>query len=141
MQEIILFIQHHVLLVAAMIATLVILMILEFINQKRSASQVSPAKATFLINREDAVVIDVRSSTLFADGHIIGAQSIPLAELEEKSKKKLDKYKSKPLIITCMTGLDSAKAALLLISQGFDARILTGGIRAWREAGMPIVKD
>jgi rhodanese-related sulfurtransferase len=139
MQDIMPFIQHHLLLNIALVVILFILMVIEFIKQKRSAASASPAQVTQLINRVNANVVDIRSTTLFAEGHIIGALSVPIAELTEGSKK-LEKLRAQPLVIVCATGLESTRAADLLMKQGFDVRILAGGLRAWREADMPLVK-
>ncbi len=140
MQEIMLFLQHHWVLSYTFIIVVVLVTIVEFIKQKRSALQVTPAKLTQMINHDDAVVIDIRSTTLFTDGHIIGALSIPLAELTDKNKK-LEKLKARPIVIACMQGIESPRAAELLTKQGFlNVHVLAGGVRAWREANMPIVK-
>lgn len=140
MQDILIFLQHHWALVIPLVVILVLLMVIELIKQKQSAARVSCTQLTQLINHENATVIDIRSATLFAEGHVIGAQSIPSTEIEEKIKK-LEKLQPRPIILTCQLGHDSPKVAALLIKQGLDARILAGGIRAWREAGMPLVKE
>jgi len=139
MQDIVLFIQHHWLLALALIVVLSTLLVLEFMNQKRGSKQLSPAQATLLINHSDAIVVDIRNTSQFTEGHIIGALSIPLEEIKDKWKK-LEKFKSQPVVIVCMSGTDSPRAASLLTEQGFSVRILAGGIRAWLDADMPLVK-
>ncbi len=140
MQDIIFFMQHHLGLSIAFVATLVLLMIVQFIKQKGEAAQVSPAQLTQLINRENAVIVDIRSASLFADGHIIGSISIPLTELETKIKK-LEKSKAKPIVIVCMLGQESQRASAILTKHGMlNIRTLQGGIDAWRKADMPLVK-
>ena len=64
---------------------------------------VNTLQATQLMNREDAVVVDVRPAADFAKGHILGARSTPLAELE-KRVENLDKHKAKPVILYCDAG-------------------------------------
>lgn len=140
MQDIGLFLQHHWALSVALIIVLFLSMIVEFMNQKRSILQLSPAKATQLINRDNAIVVDLRSNALFAEGHIIGAISIPQNEIEQKWKK-IEKLRAQPLILVCASGTESPKAAMLFTKQGFNVRILAGGMRAWREAEMPSVKE
>jgi rhodanese-related sulfurtransferase len=139
MQEILTFIHHHIVLNIALLAVLFALILLEFINQKRSAEQVSPTKLIQLMNHSNATVVDVRTKVGFADGHIIGALSIPMDEFNEKLTK-LDKLRANPIILVCTNGIDSAKAADILTKQHYNARILTGGMKAWREAEMPVVK-
>ena len=137
MQNIFLFLQHHAALSMALVVLLVLLTLIEFIRSKRSAQRLSPALATQMINRQNAIVLDVRQQDAFATGHIVDAISIPLAELENKYKK-LDK--SKPIIIVCATGLESQQAANLLAKHELNTYILAGGIRSWKEAGMPLIK-
>ena len=139
MQEIIEFIKHHALLNTALFGVLFVLILLEFIKQKSSASKLSPAQVTNLINHSNASVIDLRPANAYADGHVIGALSVPYSELVSKSKK-IEKLKLQPLILVCANGVDSTRAAVTLGKEGFDVRILDGGIRAWRDAEMPLVK-
>ena len=139
MQDIAIFLQHHWTLFFPLVIILILITVLELIKHQQGAARISCAQLIQLINRENAAVIDVRTTALFAEGHVIGAQSIPAPEIEKKMKT-LEKLKSKPVILTCQLGHDSPKVAALLIKEGLDARILAGGIRAWREAGMPLVK-
>lgn len=140
MQDITLFIQNHMLLCLALIAVLFVLVIVEFINQKRATKQLSAVQATQLINRSNAAVVDIRAPASYSAGHIIGAISAPLSELKEKIKK-LEKFKSQPIVIVCASGIESPRASAILIADGFDVHILAGGIRSWTDADMPLVKD
>lgn len=139
MQDILLFVQHHLELAAAVAVILVLLIIIEFIKIKRGANSVSPAQAVQLINRQNAPVIDLRSNDAFLSGHIVGALSIPLADLDSKMKK-IEKFKSQPIVLACATGIESQQAATTLLKHGYNPQILAGGMRAWRDAGMPLVK-
>lgn len=139
MQDILVFAQQHSTLSAALIAVLVLLTILEFIKSKNSAHRLTPARATQMINHQNATLLDIRTKDAFTAGHIVDAISIPLAELENKYKK-LEKSKAQPIIIVCETGLESARAATLLAKHGFTTHILAGGIRSWKDAEMPVVK-
>lgn len=139
MQDLQVFINHHLALVTLLAIILVILVILEFIKIKRGASRLTPAQVIHLINHDKAVVIDIRSADAFANGHITGAISLPFDQLETKIKK-IEKFKSQPIVLVCATGADSPKAAAILVQQGFQAQLLNGGIRAWRDAEMPLIK-
>ena len=101
---------------------------------------VSPAQATHLINREDAIIIDVREPAEFAAGHVLGAKNVPLARLAAPPTPDLLKRKERPVIVY---GEDQrvAKAAAALKKHGF-ARVthLSGGLKAWQEAGLPLEK-
>ena len=141
MQEIVLFIQHHVALVIALVAVLVLLAIFEYIKSKKSVAQLGPALATQMINHQNAVVLDIRTREMYTAGHIVNAISIPMADLE-KSYHKLNALKTQPIIVMCGTGSESPIAASLLAQQGFNTVfILANGMRGWKEADMPLIKD
>ena len=140
MKDFILFFQNHPMLSIALIVTLILLFIVEWARVKSNARRISPLEATQLINHEDAVVVDIRHPDAFKNGHIIGAISLPFADLE-KQYKKLEKYIKKPIILVCATGLESPRAAQFLLKNGYHVLIHGGGIRAWKEADMPLVKN
>lgn len=97
-------------------------------------------QATQLMNREDAVVIDVRPAGDFAKGHILGARNIPLAELEKRAGE-LEKFKAKPVIVHCGDGNRAGGAVALLRRNGFGGVVnLSGGYAAWQQAGLPVEK-
>lgn len=108
------------------------------ITSLRGGRGVSPAEATALINRDDALVIDVREAGEFASGHILNARHIPLADLEKRIGE-LEKFKDKPVIVNCQSGGRSGSACTVLKKAGFaSVHNLEGGIGAWEQAGMPI---
>jgi rhodanese-related sulfurtransferase len=100
---------------------------------------VNTAQATHLINREDALVVDVRDPGEYGAGHILGAKNVPLSRL---SDGELTKRKDRPVIVYCDGGGErSSKAIAVLKKQGFTrVANLTGGLRAWQQAGLPIEK-
>ncbi|MGH9578172.1 MAG: rhodanese-like domain-containing protein [Terriglobales bacterium] len=101
---------------------------------------VSTLQATQLMNRDDAVVVDVRPAAEFAKGHILGARNIPLADLEKRASE-LDKHKAKPLILHCGDGNRAGGAVAVLRKKGFDSvHNLAGGYAAWQQAGLPVEK-
>jgi rhodanese-related sulfurtransferase len=101
---------------------------------------VNTLQATQLMNREDAVVVDLRPGEDFAKGHILGARSIPLAELPKRAGE-LDKYKAKPVIVHCGDGTRAGGGASLLRGSGFANVVnLAGGYTAWQQAGLPVEK-
>jgi len=99
---------------------------------------VSTAEATHLINREDALVVDVRDPGEYGAGHILGAKNVPLSRLGDGD---LTKRKERPVIVYCDGGERSSKATSALKKQGFTRVVnLTGGLRAWQQAGLPVEK-
>jgi rhodanese-related sulfurtransferase len=104
------------------------------------AGSVSPAEAVQLINREKAVVIDVGEPPEFAAGHVVGARNVPFGQLEDKLAG-LVKNKATPVIMVCPVGARAARAAGLARKLGFEqARSIAGGLRAWKDASLPVEK-
>jgi rhodanese-related sulfurtransferase len=105
-----------------------------------SGSNLNPVDAVLLINRQNALVLDVRDDAEFGSGHIPEAKHIPLAQLSDRLKE-LAKYKSKPILVHCQGGVRSAKACDLLSQNAFtQVHNLQGGLNAWLQAKLPIVK-
>lgn len=104
------------------------------------SKEVSTAQAVQLINRRDAVVLDVRDAAEFSSGHIPNARHIPVLDVE-KRLAELEKFKQRPVVVTCRSGNRSLAACGVLRKQGFtEVFSLKGGILAWQQAGMPTEK-
>lgn len=100
----------------------------------------TPASATLKINREEAVLLDVRESGEWATGHIPNARHITQAQLD-KRLSEIEKFKSRPIIVYCATGNRSTSACKTLKEAGFEQVFnLGGGIAAWRDASLPVTK-
>lgn len=98
---------------------------------------ISPSEAVRLINREKAVVIDVCEPAEYAAGHVAGSRSIPLGTLE--GSKDLPSNKTLPLVVVCASGMRASRAAGTLRKAGYaNAQVLAGGLKAWREANLPV---
>ena len=101
---------------------------------------VNTLQATQLMNRDDALVLDLRPADEFAKGHILGARSIPLADLARRASE-LDKHKAKPVILHCGDGNRAGGGVAALRRKGFDSvHNLAGGYAAWQQAGLPVEK-
>ncbi|WP_372609581.1 rhodanese-like domain-containing protein [Halomonas sp.] len=132
------FVQNHPLLVAAFLMVLFAWIFYELRNS--GASGVNSSEATQLINREDAVVVDIREANDFKAGHIAGARNIPQSKLDVRMTE-LNKVKDKPIIVVCKHGQSSGAAMGKLTTAGFERVIkLKGGITQWQTDGMPVVK-
>ncbi|HUW35693.1 MAG TPA: rhodanese-like domain-containing protein [Rhodocyclaceae bacterium] len=102
------------------------------------ADGVTPLQATLLMNREDALVVDVREATEWSAGHIPNSRHIPLSQLSKRIGE-IEKFKTRDVIVNCQSGNRSASACGALKKLGFEkVHNLAGGISAWREAGLPI---
>ncbi len=103
--------------------------------------EVGVVEAVQLINRKDAVIVDVREPNEFKAGHIPNARNIPAGQITQRMKE-LEKLKAKPLLLICQTGTRSAQACAGLQKDGFAQPVaLAGGMAAWQQAGMPVQKD
>lgn len=97
-----------------------------------------PLEAIQLINRQDAVVVDVRTDKEFREGHILNALHIPLGVFQSRLAE-LEPYKNQGIILVCRSGARSGQAAAILTKRGFPAvHNLGGGIMAWQGASMPL---
>lgn len=104
------------------------------------AGALSPSAAVALINREKAIVIDVCEAEEFAAGHVGGARSVPLGQLEQRLPE-VAKNKALPLIFVCATGARSQRALGVAKKLGYEkAQALGGGLKAWKEANLPVDK-
>jgi rhodanese-related sulfurtransferase len=92
------------------------------------------------MNREKAVVIDVSEAEEFAAGHVGGAKNIPVNDIEAKLEGAV-KNKALPLILVCSTGARAARVESVAKKLGFEkVQSLAGGLKAWKEANLPIEK-
>lgn len=140
MQEVVSFISHHVLLSSGIVIIFALLIMVELLRAKKNMHAISPLHATQMINHNHAIVIDIRPPDLFQKGHIIDAQLIAANDFLKMPVKKREKFKTKPLIFVCQTGLEAQKIAATMRKQGYNAYVLAGGMRAWLDAQMPIIK-
>ena len=100
----------------------------------------TPGDAVQLINREKAVVVDVSEADEFAAGHIVGARNIPVSQLAQRLPETV-KNKTVPLILVCARGALAQRCLSQAKSLGYEkAVVLGGGLRAWKDANLPVEK-
>ena len=105
-----------------------------------SSGSLTAQGAVQLINRERAVVVDVREPEEFAAGHVTGAKNVPLNELEQKLPSAV-KNKSLPLLLICATGARAQRAVATAKKLGYEqAQAVSGGLKSWKEANLPVEK-
>lgn len=130
---------HHPFLVAAAAIVAVLAVVIELRQRARGSNAIAPADAVRLAN-SGALVLDVRDSQEYDAGHIIEARHMPAAELPAKAES-LKKYKEKPVIVYCESGVASGAAARALRTGGFNKVVtLRGGLQSWRQENLPLVK-
>ena len=107
----------------------------------RPGQEVGPIEAVQLINRRDAVVLDLRGAADYKSGHITNARHMPEGEIDSRMKE-LEKVKARPIIVSCARGNRSMSVANRLRKLGFaEVFSLRGGIAAWQQANMPLEKS
>ena len=108
--------------------------------QGAAASGLSPVQAVQMINREKAQIIDVCSADEFAGGHLVGSRNVPLDQLEQQLAAAA-RSKTTPLIMVCASGIRSKRAVAIAKKLGYEqAHSLAGGLKAWKEANLPLEK-
>ncbi len=106
----------------------------------RKVPAVSPPEAIRLINHENAVVVDLRTTSEYSHGHILGAIHIPQTELTDRVSE-LFQHKQEPVILCCQYGTTVGKSAPVLIKAGFTKLYnLRDGIVGWQGANLPVTK-
>ncbi len=134
------FIKSNALLIGLAFGSAVMLLLPMFKRSAGGVPSLSAAEAVTLINRNNAVVLDVRDEAEFATGHIADAIHIPVSELENRVAE-LKKYKTKSVLVNCQRGARSAKACEILRKAEFtQVHNLHGGLDAWQQAKLPLVK-
>ena len=133
------YVTHHPLLAAAAALLTIVAIVMEIRQQARGSNVIGPADAVRLVNG-GALVLDVRDAKEYEAGHIIDSRHIPSAELADRAES-LKKYKDKPVVVYCDGGFASASAAKILQTLGFGKVVtLRGGLQAWRQDNLPLVK-
>jgi rhodanese-related sulfurtransferase len=134
------FIGAHPLLSLAFVGIAIALVMNEFSRFTRGYKAVSPAQLTQLINRDNALVVDVSAIADFEKGHIVGSKHVALSQLDPESKL-LAKVKELPVALVCRNGMHSGPAAKKLVKAGFKhVYWLDGGIASWQGADLPLAK-
>jgi len=109
-------------------------------ESRRGGHAVTAQELVNMVNRDNAVVLDVRDKKEFDQGHIVNAVNIPFANLSGRMDE-LKKYRDQPVVVACKQGQHAGSAGTLLRKAGFDnISRLTGGIAEWRNQNLPVVK-
>lgn len=135
------FVINNILLFGALLVVLVLLIKAELDHQANKGLLLSSAKAIRVMNNnDDALILDIRAAADYKNGHIKGAKNTPLGELGSKIDTYAS-YKNKAVLIYCNSGSSATSAIKLFKKAGFEKiNNLEGGIAAWKEANLPLVK-
>ena len=134
------FAQLQAIPLAALVALTVAIIVTEVRRRLTGYKHLSPSQLTELVNREDALVLDVSPTAEFEKGHIAGARGVPLGQLDPEHKL-IAKAKDRPIVVVCRTGQGSAQAAARLVKAGYSrVHWLEGGLPAWQQGELPLVR-
>lgn len=135
------FVANHWILWTAFLVLLGLLLGGEIQRRRYGVPQLGPNQAIQILNRDGAVLLDVREDKeLDQTGRIPHARHIPLGQLNERMAE-LKADKDKPVVAYCRSGNRSNKAATQLRKAGYEQVYnLAGGILAWENANLPLNK-
>ena len=134
------FAAEHSIMVPALALLTVAIIYTEFSRLTSGFKAVDPAGLTALINRQDALLVDVSGTAEFDKGHIAGAKSVQMSQFDADNKV-LAKVRELPVAVVCRSGSTSSEAARKLAKAGFkQVYWLDGGLAAWQQANLPLVK-
>lgn len=106
----------------------------------RGFKALRPGELTALVNRDNALVVDLRPPADFDKGHIPGSKNVQMSQFDPENKQ-LAAARSLPVVLVCRSGQTAGTAASRLRKAGFErVHILDGGITAWQQADLPLAK-
>ncbi len=130
---------NHPLLAGAAVVMTALVLGYELRRRGEGATAVAPNTAIRMMNG-GAVLVDLRAANQFKDGHIAGARNVPGDQLATDARA-LEKFAGKTLILYCDSGATTAAALRTLAGAGVkDVFSLRGGLAAWRQENLPVVK-
>lgn len=136
-QNIFTFISNHWILCAAFIVVLCAIVVYEMRVHRKKPMSLLPHMVVRYLNDENAVLLDIRPKKDYDQGHILHATWINT----DNATQTWDAYESKPVIVVCMRGIRAQQFAAQLRKTGLkNVMVLQGGMEAWRESGLPVIK-
>lgn len=144
MQNVLWFTLNHTTLFTLWIINL-ILLIFFIIKEKFSKIVIiNYNQAAYKINKENAIVLDIRTPNEYNNGHISNSLNILIKDIKNNNFEKLEKYRNNnyPIILVCTNGesTQTLNLAKILYKSGFNnITILKSGISGWCKENLPIV--
>ena len=131
---------RHPILSLAFVGLAVAIVLNELSGLFRGYKALRPAGLTALVNRDNALVVDLRPIGDFEKGHIPGSKNVQMSQFDPEARH-LAAAKSLPVVLVCKAGQVAGGAAKRLRKAGFEhVYVLDGGIGAWQQAGLPLAK-
>lgn len=126
----------NILLVIIALISMILLLYPTIIRIKYN--YISIIKAVNLINKSNAIILDIRENKEFIKGHLLKSNNIELNKLMEKIKKI---PKNQIILLVCKTNMQLYNATKIIkISKHVNIYVLDGNIESWKQLGMPIIK-
>ncbi|MCZ7843017.1 MULTISPECIES: rhodanese-like domain-containing protein [Stenotrophomonas maltophilia group] len=139
-EELLAFAGRNPMLSAALVGLTVAIIVTEIRRLFRGFKGIKPAELTQLINAGGTVVVDLSASGDFEKGHIAGSRNAQASAFGPENKLVAN-AKQSPVVLVCRSGNASETAAKALKKAGFEkVYVLNGGIPAWQQAELPLVK-
>jgi rhodanese-related sulfurtransferase len=124
-----------------LVSILLVLVYLYVWSEKaKGGKSLSAQEATYLLNADQAVLLDIREAADYKAGHIVNAINIPHNKLNERVTE-LEPYKNKLMVLADKMGQHVGNAGRMLKEQGYDVRRLEGGMMEWLNKSLPVVKN
>ncbi len=139
-EDLLAFAGRHQLLSIGLVGLTVAIVANEVAQLFRGYKVLRPAGLTALVNRDNALVVDLRPMADFEKGHIPGSKNVQMSQFDPESKQ-LAPAKALPVVLVCKTGQTAGAAAKRLRKAGFEhVHVLDGGIGGWQQADLPLAK-
>ena len=116
------------------------LFLFAYSEMNKGGKKIEPNELTRLVNKENAILIDLRKKEDYENGHIMTALNYPHQEFDNQMHE-LDKFKERPIILVCDMGRNSANIGEKLKKAEFEKTFrLNGGMMTWTQENLPVVQ-
>ena len=109
-------------------------------EMNKGGKKIEPNELTRLVNKESAILIDLRKKEDYENGHIMTALNYPHQEFDNQMHE-LEKFKDRPIILVCDMGRNSANIGEKLKKSEFEKTFrLNGGMMTWTQENLPVIQ-
>ena len=131
------FLGNHYILAGVFFALLAAFVVNE---GKQGGSAISTGNLVNLVNKEGAIIVDIRDNKDFGQGHIVESINIPMGSFDQRASE-LQTKKDKPIVVVDKMGQHSSSVGRKLKALGFEnVKRLSGGMAEWSSSNLPVVK-
>jgi rhodanese-related sulfurtransferase len=136
------FVLNHYILVAVFLVSLYVVVVNTVKMRLSKVGMLSPMEVAEKINRENALILDVRSNEEFALGHLPGSLNVIESDILNNNLGNVSKDRERPAVIVDKDGTRTYELGNELIKNGFKSVFaLHGGMFTWQQEGLPTVKN